>query len=413
MKNCILCGGSNLKKVVNYGKIYQSCFLPYPTFHSDCLLQKEDLSLNECSNCNFVQLNKFIEPDSMYRQYYYRSSTNASMVSSLKDIETNVSSHFFKLNGNLPKSILDIGCNDGTLLKIFRKVGSEFNVGFDPANNLASSASANCDIFINDYFNDKITFNRKFDVVTSIAMFYDIPKPDEFVKTVVNNLQPSGIWCIQMTDLMSMFTTTAFDNICHEHIGYYSLNTLNTLLNRNGMKIFDVSYNDVNGSSLRVLCCHKALNTVEHLEPKVNLALNQEKNFFRVYKWRYFNKNVNVVHNKFKSALLNFLRGKVYGIGASTKANTLLQKFKIDSSLVAKLLEVTPDKFGKFTPGSNIPIVSEAEAMEEKPECLVIFPWHFIDNFKVRFKDYLSSGGTLLVPLPVPKLITKDSEIEI
>lgn len=394
MKNCILCNKPNLKKVIDYGHIYPSAFID-----KDNQIDKAELALNYCEACDFMQLTQVLPPDSMYREYWYRSGTNASMVQSLHDI-VKYGMLFYQTHNNaygMKGRVLDIGCNDGTLLNMYPT--SWFKVGFDPANNLADSASKKCNLFINNYFNDSVYFDEKFDIITSIAMFYDLQDPHSFIETIKRNLAKNGIWIIQMTDVEGMFSTYAFDNICHEHLAYYTLYSLKNLMEQHGLEIINVSYNRVNGSSLRATVSFKN-NFVVHQSVKTYLQIEQEeKTLDKVIR---FNRKISDIKIQLKEMMKDI---KIFGIGASTKGNTLLQVFDISNENIPYILEVSKNKIGKYTAGSNIPIISEEEGFSKDPEALLVLPWHFIDNFKIKYSNYLSSGGRFLVPLPQPKFI--------
>lgn len=330
------------------------------------------------------------------------------MVDSLRDI---VSSVLRKTNVLADDIIVDIGCNDGIMLSMFPKC---YKVGVDPASNLQDSASKNCDLFINDYFDERVLLQvpDKAKIITSIAMFYDLEDPNSFVYTVKRMLKQYGIWVIQLTDLLSMFRINAFDNIVHEHLEYYSLRSLINLLEKYGLQVFDVQYNDVNGGSIRAYIGHTGFWEVKD---RVKIALMAEDEYmnsfddpFLAFKER---------SEKIKETVTKFIKderwkGKiVYALGASTKGNTLLQYFGLTFQDIGGIGEINPDKYGLVTIGSNIPIISEEGVLElVKPDYCLILPWHFINGFKKRCAKYLEEGGALIVPCPRPKLITKDGE---
>lgn len=394
--NCIYCKNkyytSNNTKV-DLGSIYPSLFLDSPAQTS--LLKKEKLALAECPKCSFVQLTNILEPDAMYRKYWYRSGLNNSMVKSLEDIvikTTNKAAFRFA-------QVMDIGCNDGTLLSFYPE--EYFKVGYDPANNLANSAVQNCDVFVNHYFNDTISYKHPFDIITSIAMFYDLEDPRQFIRGILKYLAPLGVWVIQMTDLTCTLKVNAYDNICHEHLAYYTLKHLKNLLVEYGLEIFDVEYNDVNGGSVRVYIAREDTHQISY---NVNCALIEEENLLQKKDWKEFNRIIQGINK----ATVDFVKEanskgeKVLGLGASTKGNTLLQVCGLNDSHIPCIMEVSKDKFGKYCAGSNIPIVSEAEGFAMKPDYLLVLPWHFTNFFLEKKLNYLKSGGKLLVPMPQP-----------
>lgn len=398
--------GSPLKTILDLGEIYPSTFVK--PGEDDPELKKVPLTLVRGEGSGLVQLKHTVDRDFLYRKYWYRSQLNSSMVDSLRDIVSNILRKTSILADDV---IVDIGCNDGVMLSMFPK---GYKVGVDPASNLQDEASKNCNLFINDYFDERILFQLpdKAKIITSIAMFYDLEDPNSFVQTVKQMLKIYGIWVIQLTDLLSMFRINAFDNIVHEHLEYYSLRTLSNLLNKHGLEIFDVQYNDVNGGSIRAYVGHMKFWEVKD---RVRIALKAEDDYmssfddpFLAFKDR---------SEKIKETITTFIRderrkGKiVYGLGASTKGNTLLQYFGLTSQEIGGIGEINPDKYGLVTIGSNIEIISEVGALElVKPDYCLVLPWHFIRGFKARCSEYLKGGGALIVPCPRPKIITGSGE---
>lgn len=400
--NCRICDGE-LRVVLDLGSIYPSSFLKETEKLSED--GKAPLVLCECRSCGLVQLKHTIDLDLMYRQYWYASSLNKSMVSSLKDIVTEINQ---KVELNSEDVVLDIGCNDGTMLQMYPK--DVRKVGFDPALNILRESGPEIlvDYFSSDFYN-QLPFIKKAKVITAIAMFYDLPDPHKFVEDVKSILADDGIFVIQFTDLLSMIQLTAFDNICHEHLEYYRLQDIYGLLEAHGLQIMEVSYNDVNGGSLRVTACHKGAYPVN---PGVSEFLFSESNYLSSHDMDFFRKNVETSILKIKSFLkwAKDIGHTVYALGASTKGNTLLQLCGITDELVPYAAEVNKDKFGLRTAGSNIVIISEDEAIMKHPDYFIVPVWHFkksiLSNQKIQ--DYLNSNGRLVFPLPEFHIIHVD-----
>ncbi len=398
--------GSELLEIIDFGNIYFSDFVDKATDGF-----KSPLKLGIANGSGLVQLFKAPDPEKMYRKYWYRSGVNEAMIRDLKNIVDSVRNYVDIKKG---ETVLDIAANDGTLLD-FWKNDEVIRIGIDPAKNLEEFRKGKYEHFIEDFFSSENYYSvtkDKAKIITSIAMFYDLPDPTWFVQEVKKCLHENGVWVIQMSYTPLMLEQNAFDNICHEHIEYYTLTVLNNLLNDNGLRIIDVELNDVNSGSFRVYATHISntkLKLSEHakiigmfrrdsiLEYEKTLKLNE------AYPYLQFAKRV----AQQKEETLKMLKslkdqGKVViGYGASTKGNTLLQYYGITPDLIPFIAERSPEKWGKVTVGTGIPIISEAEMREKKPDYLFILPWHFVNAFAEREKELLKAGTKLIVPLPI------------
>jgi hypothetical protein len=404
LRNCRVCGGTYLTEVVDLGSIFPSGFLKPDEKLSEDL--RVPMVAVRCEDCGLVQLKYTIELDKMYRQYWYSSSLNRSMVSSLHEIVEEVEN---RISLTEDSYIVDIGANDGTMLQMYNK---GIKIGFDPALNLHKP---NCHTFINDYFTVE-AYNKAVDskakVVTAIAMFYDLPDPVAFTKDVASILDDDGIFVIQFTDLLSMFKLTAYDSFCGEHLEYYTLLDIINILNKADLRVIDVSYNNVNGGSIRVTACHR--DSKRQTLPIVADTLIAENEYFDLHDFKFFNDNI----AKTKMKVTGFLKwakqtgNTVHLLGASTKGNTLIQHCKVTNDLVPFAAEVNPDKFGLRTAGSDIEIISEVDSLIKHPAYYLCPIWHFkssiLNNPKIQ--EYLKSGGKLVFPLPEFTICTETGE---
>jgi hypothetical protein len=310
--------------------------------------------------------------------------------------------------------VMDIGCNDGTLLRSYKTPGLKL-VGFEPAKNLVEEARRETTFVFNDFFAYDL-FQRKFSgskakIITSIAMFYDLDKPDSFVTDVVKCLDTNGVWMIQQNYLCSMLQQNGFDNVGHEHLTYYSLETMSRLLSPHDLEIFDVEKNDVNGGSFRTYIAPKGQFPIKESVEKMR---GFEKKLFSVKPSIYstFAKNVRRVRSQLSKFITEQTKkGRtVYVYGASTRGNTILQYCKLDHRLIKKATDANPEKWGRRTPGTNIQIVSKTEARRDRPDFFLILPHHFLTEIMNEERAYLESGGTFIVPLPKFQTITASSE---
>jgi FkbM family methyltransferase len=365
-----------------------------------------------------VKLERSAPPGTMYGKYWYRSGINNTMKTELGNIVTSILDVTKYKENDL---WIDIACNDGTLLSF---VPRDFiRIGIDPADDSFKADSEKVsNLIIQDFFSAKVFTRSKFGrlkakVVTSIAMFYDLEDPKSFIDDVAEVLDQDGVWVMQLSYTPLMLEQLAFDNICHEHIYYYSLFNLQSLLNHSGFDVVDVQLNDVNGGSFRVYAMKQGANKrlfgtqpyrdVCDFRVKSLLAYEKTLNLDKKETWLDFYARINTL----KKDLVEFItaekaQGKtVWGYGASTKGNTLLQYFGLDHTLIDGIAERSIHKFGLRTVGTNIPIHSEDEMRRAKPDYLLVLPWHFINEFVAREKDFLDKGGKFIVPCPKFQII--------
>jgi hypothetical protein len=396
--NCRI-SDSKLETVLDLGTIYPSTFVK-PGEGYD--FEKVPLELCRGTESNLVQLRHTVDRDSLYRQYWYKSQLNNTMVHHLQDIVDNITERISIHPGDV---IIDIGCNDGIMLSMFPKYC--FKIGIDPANNLKTVASGNCTLFVNDYFSKEVLPpNLHAKIITSIAMFYDLDNPRKFIEDILSVMDREGTWVIQMTDLFCMLRANAFDNIVHEHLEYYSLDVLMKLLSEYNLFIWDIQYNLVNGGSVRLYISRRDSSHRQSIN--VLRASFVEDEYLRDDpSLKLFKDRIESI----KSKVVNFIRRErdsyksVYGLGASTKGNTLLQYFGLDHNDIIKIAEINPDKYGLETIGSRIPIVPNLYAFAENPDYFLILPWHFAPDIISKCKLYMNKGMKFIVPCPEPMII--------
>lgn len=406
---CRVCDGS-LETILSLGELYVSDFISPGAGGGT----RAPLELVLCRRCRLLQLKHTVPAEEMYRNYWYRSGTNKTMRDALGEIANTAESLIHLREGD---AVLDIGCNDGTLLASYR-TGGIYKIGFDPAENLAVMSRKAADKIVMDFFGaeafsrDAELRGRRPKVVTSIAMFYDLEDPGRFVADLKAVMDPDGIWVVQLSYLPLMLRQNAFDNICHEHLEYYSMQSLAYLLGRHDLEIVDVELNDVNGGSFRVYIRNRGADrdmfgeaTYRSLAADRVRALHEREVKMRLDETLTYTEFAGRVE-RIRGDVVGFIREQVsrgrtvYAYGASTKGNTLLQYFGLDSSLITGAAERNPEKWGKMTVGTHIPIVSEDEARAAKPNYFLVLPWHFIEEFQQRERSFLASGGRFLLPLP-------------
>ena len=387
---CRACGRDFLTSVLNLGVQAIVRFKSSPEEKDDY----SPLHLVRCEDCQLVQLLHTVPPERLFSQFHYLSGINQSMNEALFDIVKDVEKHIQLEPGDV---VVDIGANDGTLLSYYRKY--VYTVGFEPARNITEPSRV-VDRWINDYFSEKSWFDSlqigdtvKVKVITAIAMFYDLDDPNKFCRDVYEILADDGIFVIQMNDLDRMIDNLSIDNICHEHLCYYSRSTLQPILERAGLYITKISYNQTNGGSIRVICAKKSpLKIIPPESPDWNDFLSR----FNIEKkrlLRYINSEIKKGHS-------------IWGYGASTRGNTLLQLLGLDWTKIFAIADRNPKKWGKCTAGGDIQIMSEEKMREAQPDNLLVLPYYFEREFLEREYEYLKRGGRMLFPLPKFRIIT-------
>lgn len=400
---CRSCGSGRMTEALDLGSCYVSSFPDVPdASRIPCV----PLELLLCSDCSLAQLRHTVSGESLYRRYWYKSGVNPAMRRALADIARSAAEFVGLARGDC---VLDIGCNDGTLLRSY-DVRGILRTGFEPAENLAEDAARGTDRIIPDFFNARRLDDEQFRIITSIAMFYDLDDPNAFVGDIAKVLAPDGVWIIEMHYLPLTLARNAFDAICHEHLEYYSLGSLEPLLQRHGLVIADAATNEVNGGSIRAYVVHRdspaASRAVGRARVEAMRAQERGMALGRVETYRKFGERIAAIGNRLRDWLgREQAQDRTVDVyGASTKGNTLLQVFRIDHSLIRAAAERNPDKWGKYTVGTWIPIVSEEEARLYANDFLVL-PWHFLAEISQRERDFIARGGRLIAPLPEPQLV--------
>jgi len=420
IKECRICGNKNLTEVLNFGEQYLASSFVESNDTSELGKIRMPLTVVLCDRgnnpkgCSLLQLKETVNRDLMYQKYFYRSAVNPMMRNALKEIAVEAMKRVFLTKGD---AVLDIGANDGTLLEFFPSWTER--IGIDPAKNINRGDLDKSITIIEDYFSKerviKASPDKLFKVITSIAMFYDLDDPNAFVAEVKSILAPDGIWCIQLSYLPATLMALNFYDVCHEHLLYYSLRTLNHLLERHQLGVFDASLNDVNGGSLRVFVGHaSASRPLTHAVKKI-YAEEDKMMLSNPATYREFAKRI----NSLKKITLDLIRsekengGSVIGLGASTKGNMLLQFFGIDKTLIPYLSERNPEKVGLRTLGTDIELISEERARDLNPSAMLVLIWFFKEELIKREQAYLRQGGKLYFPMPYPHVVTKDGEIKL
>ena len=398
ISKCRLCSHKKFLKVHSFGNLFVSNFVSKKDIYNDV---KAPLDLVYCKKCKLLQLRHSAPQEIMYKQFYwYRSGITSTMKNALKDIFLTV-----KKMSILDKNdtILDIGANDGTLLGYFKKE-KYITIGCEPAKNLTKFLKKNCKYVLNGFWNSKdlkkILKTKKIKkpkLITAIGMFYDLENPSKFIADAAEVLDDEGIFIAQLMCLKSMLKKNDLGNICHEHLEFYSYDSLKYLFEKNGLKIFKIEENEINGGSYRIYCKKNISQSI---------AYQEKTNLFEIKK---FIRRVELNKKKCLTFLTKAVKKglKVFIYGASTKGNTLLQYYGINHKLIKFAAERSPEKWGKYTVGSGVKIISENKARKLNPDYFFVMPYAFIKEFIKREKKWLKKGGKFILPYPNFKVINK------
>lgn len=395
---CRLCGCSDLITIINLGNLALTGVFPLKGES----VPKSPLELVKCERCELVQLRHTYCLEQMYGDNYgYRSGLNKSMVKHLKQRVNKAIEYVSLKDGDL---VVDIGSNDCTLLKAYPCIQLH-RLGIDPTakkfkqyypEDVLLSANFFSADLVKKYFPKK-----KAKIITAIAMFYDLEDPLQFAQQVYECLDSKGIWVIEQSYLLFMLTNNAYDTICHEHLEYYGLKQIKYIADKVGFKIIDIEFNDINGGSFAI-------------------TLAKKNSFFKekfvgseiIMPYDTFKRNV-IKHKEDLPEFLNkqkSLDKKILGYGASTKGNVVLQYCDITNEQLSHIGEVNEYKFGRYTPSTNIPIISEQRVKKMNPDYLMVLPWHFKNVIVPKEKEYLQKGGKLLFSLPCIDIISKKEQ---
>lgn len=415
-QTCRICGSSALSPVISLGnQVLAGNF----GFSKDLppVTRKIPLELVRCDQerderaCGLVQLRHTVHGDLMYSSYGYRSGINETMRAHLAALAGDLEQRVGLAAGDI---VADIGANDGTLLMAYKTPGFA-GVGFEPSIVQPESLPANI-TYVRDYFSAdpfrRLHPSKKAKIVTSIAMFYDLEDPNRFVADVAAILDADGLWILEVAYLLRTLEKNSFDTICHEHLEYYSLSSIEALLRRHGLMVADVEENGINGGTIRVYVCHDSGRFAERsADARARIYTLQRKEFDmqldKAEPYANFTGRIGKVRDELASVLKDMkAQGKkVYGYGASTKGNVILQYCDIGPDLVTAIADRNPAKWGQATPGTGIPIISEDDMRAANPDYLLVLPWFFMNEFLKRESAFTFRGGKFITPLPEVRLV--------
>ena len=406
LEHCRISKNKNLVSVLHLGE--HALTGVFPANKTDAITTAP-LELVWCPESGLLQLNHSCDFAEMYGlNYGYRSGLNQSMVEHL----TLKIRYLEQLAGlQTGNTVLDIGSNDCTLLKAYSNPNIQ-RIGMDPTGIKFSSYYPKEIKLISDYFSAAHYFSaadKPAKIVTSIAMFYDLENPIHFAQEIHSILADDGIWHFEQSYMPAMIRLNTYDTICHEHLEYYSLNVIKKILAAADLKLVTVSLNNVNGGSFAITATKKTNFSIKPDTALIHWFLEEEINmgFLTLTPYQNFKDRVFEHKDKLKALIQRLISDgkRILGYGASTKGNVLLQLCGFTAKEIPAIAEVNEEKFGRLTPGTHIPIISDEEARKMKPDYFLVLPWHFKENILRREKNYLIQGGKLIFPFPSIEII--------
>jgi hypothetical protein len=410
---CRVCGSKKLLPILSLGEQYAVGFLD--SAEETAATGPLDLVLCNIKDggCGLLQLQHTFDHDLLYRKYWYKSGISTTMVKALGNITQAVEK---VANLNPGDLVIDIGANDGTLLRQYQRKDIS-KVGFEPSNLWQLAQQENATI-INDYFNhasfQKQFPGRKAKAITSIAMFYDLEEPNKFVADIAQCLDDQGLWIIQMNYLGLMMEDHTYDNISHEHLEYYSFISVENLLKRHNFEIFDTELNDVNGGSYRLYIrkVGAKLNELPGAAQRVKDLRNKElaQGYDDLHVYANYAREIAVLKDEVMAILTREQKAgkRIYIYGASTRGLVVLQYCGIDKKYIAAAVDKNSDKWGKYIVGTGIQVISFDDYRKNLPDYLLVLPYQFKQEIMNQERDFLMQGGKMIFALPKVEVITKN-----
>lgn len=419
---CRICGSPHLVPVLSLGEQYIAGAFAEPGGEQP-VSRRIPLDLVRCDTtsnedgCGLVQLRHTVPGAILYRSYWYRSGVNRTMTGNLHQIASEAERMVELRPGDL---VIDIGCNDGTLLDGYGASDLKY-LGFDPSDVSRYAIEKGYDVVRDFYAYEHLTqrhVDRKARVITSIAMFYDLEYPRAFVEDVSRALADDGVWVIELHYLPSMLDMNQFDAIVHEHLEYYSLAVIERLLAEAGLRVVRAQLNDINGGSVRLFIRRAARYAPTGEDGELLQQLRVREFEMALDAPEPYERFAHAAE-RVREGLAAMCRGLVeegktiHVYGASTKGNTILQYAGIDSTIVPYAADRNPDKHGSETIGTHIPIISEQESRAMAPDYYLALPWHFLDEFLQRESEFLQRGGQFIVPMPEVRLVSSMPDVQL
>jgi len=363
------------------------------------------LNLVYCDNCDLLQLDYTVPKETMFKNHTYVSSTTQTLKKHFLDLAIENKTQF---NLKPEDLILDIGGNDGTQLLQYKSIGLENVLNVESADNIANLSINSGVKTINKFFNeetvDEFIGKKTVKLINASGVFFHLEELHSVIKGIQKCLKDDGIFVVQFMYAGTMVEKLNFDGIYHEHLCYYTLKSLNNLLEPYGFKIFDSYYSEIHSGSMIAKVCKKTSNFIDTERHLKSIEIDSKYNKDSFIE---FSKKIQLEKNKLKELLselkLKNKECKIYAYGAPAKGNTLLNYFEIDNSLINKVVEVNDLKIGLYTPKSHIPIVKES--IYDLPNYYILLSHNFYDEIIEKNKPLIEKGVKFIIPFPKIEII--------
>jgi SAM-dependent methyltransferase len=408
--SCSFCSSKNMELVMDFGEVaLAGAFIKNKEFNNE---KKYPMRVCFCKDCFAVQVVDIIEPDILFKDYFYFSSSIKTLSDHFVNYAKEVTDRFLN-----PKkaTVLEFGCNDGVLLRPLADQGIKKVIGVDPAKNIISSISDERITIVNDYFTEKVSKEvvakyGSVDLIMANNVFAHISDIKGTTNAIKNALSDEGVFVFEVHYLGKIIQEMQYDMIYHEHLYYYSLLSAIEHFKNNDLTIFDIKLVPIHAGSIRFYVAKKNSKRAKLISENVKLLEEEEKlkAYNKFESLKLFSKKI----KNTKKELIDLLRkikkeGKtVAGYGASGRANTIIQFCGITNDLVSYMIDDAPAKIGCYTPGSHLEILPSSVLNGDKaPDYILVFAWSFFEEIVKRNKKFIESGGKMIVPLPKVKVI--------
>ena len=411
INKCRICSNNSVNEILKLEPQYIATTFVTDNENNPMAKIKIPLTLILCKKCGLVQLKETVKPDLLYKNYFYRTAINETMKRDLQDV-VNYAVENVKTESN--DVIVDIGANDCTMVSMYPDHLKRF--GIEPATNIDWSNVNESITIVNDYFSKDIVLKetnyKKAKIISATAMFYDFDDPNVVTKDIKDILHEDGVCVIQVSYLLDTIRDMNFYDVVHEHLEYYSLKSINYLMERNGLKVIDATTNFVNGGSLRVLVTHKDSRRPKSKRYQEILDEEEKWNLEELDTYVQYEQKIKDIIKKSREFIVNEIEngGTVIGLGASTKGNVLLQICRIGKDLLPYISDRNKEKVGLRTLGTDIEIISEEKARKINPSAMLVIPWNFKEEILSREQNFIQNGGKMLFLMPKPYIVDNNGE---